>query len=130
MLVDLFSRIEGFFKRLESYTEVSPTPVMTDIIVKIIVEVLKIVGLATKEIKQRRSSELVDIYRSYLTYCLSEKFMKKLLGKNEIEDALKRLDTLTQEEARMATAEVLKVTHKVDNKVTVLIDGAQDDLLS
>ena len=32
--------------------------------------------------------------------------MKKLLAKNDIEDALKRLDTLTQEEARMATAEV------------------------
>jgi hypothetical protein len=48
------------------------------------------------------------------------------LGKSDIEDALKRLDILTQEEARMATAEVLKVTHSVDDKVTVLIDGAQD----
>jgi hypothetical protein len=52
--------------------------------------------------------------------------VKKLLGKNDIEDALKRLDTLTQEEARIATAEVLKVTHKVDDKVTVLVDGALD----
>jgi hypothetical protein len=42
---------------------------------------------------------------------------------------LKKLDTLTQEEARMATAEVLKVTHKVDDKVAVLIDGAQDAFL-
>ena len=50
--------------------------------------------------------------------------MKKLLGKNDIEDALKRLDTLTQEEARMAIAEVLKITQRVDNKVTMLIDGA------
>ena len=52
--------------------------------------------------------------------------MKKLLAKNDIEDALKRLDTLTQEEARMATAEVLKVTQRVDDKVTVLIDGMRD----
>jgi hypothetical protein len=51
--------------------------------------------------------------------------VKNLLGKNDLEDALKRLDTLTQEEARMATAEVLKVTHKVDDKVTALIDGAK-----
>lgn len=51
--------------------------------------------------------------------------MKKLLGKNDIEDALKRLDALTQEEARMATAEVFRVTHKVENKVTALIDGAR-----
>ena len=51
--------------------------------------------------------------------------MKKLLGKNDIEDALKRLDTLTQEEVRMATAEILKVTQRVDDKVTMLIDGEQ-----
>jgi len=50
--------------------------------------------------------------------------MKRLLGKSGIEDALRKLDKLTQEEARMATAEVLKVTQRVDEKVTVLIDGA------
>jgi hypothetical protein len=44
------------------------------------------------------------------------------LGKNEIEDALKRLDTLTQEEARMATAEVWKVAQRMDNKMST--DGA------
>ena len=66
MLVDLFSRIEGFFKRLESYTEVPPTSTMTEMSVKIMVEVLKTLGLATKEIKQRRLSESVDIYQSYL----------------------------------------------------------------
>ena len=54
--------------------------------------------------------------------------MKKLLGKNDVEDALKRLDTLTMEEARMAIAETLKVTNRVDNKVTVLIDGGKMDI--
>lgn len=52
--------------------------------------------------------------------------MRKLLGRNDIEDALKRLDTLTMEEARMATAETLNITHKVDDKVAVLIDGGKD----
>ena len=54
--------------------------------------------------------------------------MKKLLGKNEIEDSLKRLDTLTQEEARMAIAEILRVTNSVDDNVRVVLgvlDGAQ-----
>ena len=32
-----------------------------------------------------------------------------------MEDALKRLDKLTQEEARMAAAEILKLTHIVMN---------------
>jgi hypothetical protein len=44
--------------------------------------------------------------------------VKKVLGRNDIEDALKRLDSLTIEEARMAIAETLKVTNRVDNKVT------------
>jgi len=59
--------------------------------------------------------------------------VEKLLGKNKIEDALKRLDKLTQEEVRMATAEVLKVMQRVDNKVTgltVLFDGEQDAFLA
>jgi hypothetical protein len=53
----------------------------------------------------------------------SEKLLKKFLGKRDIEDALKRLDTLTQDEARMAIAEVLKVTHMMDDKMRILIDG-------
>jgi len=57
MLVDIFSRIEKFFKRLESYTEVQPTAAMTDMIVEIMVEVLAIFAIATKEVKERRSSE-------------------------------------------------------------------------
>ena len=48
--------------------------------------------------------------------------MNKLLGKNDIEDALKRLDTLTTEEARMATAENLRVTNRVDDKVDKVDD--------
>ena len=57
-LIDIFERIENFFKRLETYTEVQPSEAMTDIIVKIMVEVLNVFAIATKEIKQGRTSEL------------------------------------------------------------------------
>jgi hypothetical protein len=57
-LIDIFERIENFFKRLETYTSVRPNAAMTDIIVKIMVEVLNILGIATKERKQGRTSEL------------------------------------------------------------------------
>ncbi|KAN0127965.1 hypothetical protein V8E53_014219 [Lactarius tabidus] len=99
VLIDLFERIENFFKRLESYTSVPPTDAMTDIIVKIMVEVLNIFAIATKEMRRGRAT----------------KFLKKLIGKKEMEDALKRLDKLTQDEARMAAAEILKLTHIVMN---------------
>jgi hypothetical protein len=48
--------------------------------------------------------------------------MKKLIGKKEMEDALKRLDKLTQEEARMAAAEILRLAQIVDKKVTIVDD--------
>jgi hypothetical protein len=37
--------------------------------------------------------------------------VKNLIGRNDIGDALKRLDKLTQEEAQMAIAETLKISH-------------------
>jgi len=48
--------------------------------------------------------------------------LKKLMGRTEMEDGLKRLDKLTQEEARMATAQVLKVTYAVDERVRGVAD--------
>ena len=37
------------------------------------------------------------------------------MGRNDVEDALKRLDKLTQEEARMAAVQILRLTHIVMN---------------
>ncbi|KAI9467418.1 hypothetical protein BJY52DRAFT_67615 [Lactarius psammicola] len=59
-LVDVFEHIENFFRRLETFTEVPQTPAMTDITVKIMVEVLDILAVATKEIKQSRASEKIS----------------------------------------------------------------------
>jgi hypothetical protein len=58
-------------------------------------------------------------------YARSEKCLKKLVGRTDIEDALKRLDKLTQDEVRMATAQLLKLTHGVDDKVTRIDDGVK-----
>ena len=62
---------------------------------------------------------------SLLTERCSEKYGKRLIGRTDIEDALKRLDRLTHEEARMATAEVLRATHAIDDKVAEVINGTQ-----
>ena len=43
--------------------------------------------------------------------------MKRLIGRTDMEDALKKLDKLTGEEARMAVAQNLKATHNVDERV-------------
>jgi len=44
--------------------------------------------------------------------------LKKLAGRTDIEDALQRLDKLTQGEALMAAIQSLKATNAVNNKVT------------
>ena len=56
---------------------------------------------------------------SPVTERYSEKYGKRLIGKGktDMEDALKKIDKLTQEEARMIVAENLKATHAVDNRV-------------
>lgn len=105
-LIDIFERIEHFFGRLEIYTEVPTTETMRDIIAKIMVEVLGIFAIVTKEIKQGRA----------------KKYLKKLFGRTDIEDALSRLDNLTQEEAQMAIAQVLKVAHRVEDGVKTVGD--------
>ena len=56
-VLDIFERIEMFFRRIVVYTEVERTPEMMDIMVQITVEVLSILGIATKEIRQSRTSE-------------------------------------------------------------------------
>ena len=59
---------------------------------------------------------------------MSEKILKKLIGKTDIEDALKRLDKLTNEEVRMVTAQVLEATHIVDDRVRAVESKVLDKM--
>jgi archaellum component FlaC len=61
-----------------------------------------------------------------MTKLFSEKYIKQLTGMAKIEEALKKLDKLRQEEGLMATAQALKVGHTVDNRVR----GVADTLLA
>ncbi|KAH9166809.1 hypothetical protein EDB89DRAFT_1857067, partial [Lactarius sanguifluus] len=109
-LIDILERIESFFRRLETYAEVPTTEAMKDTIVKIMVEVLGIFGIVTKEIKQGRA----------------KKYLKKLIGRSDVEDALGRLDRLTQQEVQMAIVQVLQVSHDVKNGVQTVGDQVKD----
>jgi hypothetical protein len=63
-LVDIFERIETFFRRLEAYTQVPSSQGMVDTITAIMVEVISILAIATKEMKQGKIS------KSFLVYSL------------------------------------------------------------
>jgi hypothetical protein len=57
--VDLLESMEGFLNRLDIYTKFPPTPIMAEIIVKIMVELLSTLAVATKQIEQGRSSQFI-----------------------------------------------------------------------
>jgi len=61
-LVDIFECIENFLSRLKIYTETKPTPAMIETMIKIIVEMLAVLALATKQISQGRLSTSCSIF--------------------------------------------------------------------
>jgi hypothetical protein len=106
--------VGSFLGRLETYIHVPLSEEMTEVIVNIMAEVLSILAIATREIKESRGSESIPRGRLNLViYFFPETFLKKLVGKRGIEDALGRLDKLTQDEVQMAVAQNLKTTHQI-----------------
>ena len=59
---------------------------------------------------------------SHLVECCLEKYAKKVIGRTDMEDALKKLDKLTHEEAWMGIAQNLKATHTVGESVRGVAD--------
>jgi len=57
-LSDVFERVANFLARFRVYTEkIPPSPTMSNVMVKIMTEVLNVLALATKQINQGRFSE-------------------------------------------------------------------------
>ena len=55
----MFASFENFLSRLSIYVGVPPTPALTNVLVKIIVELLSTLALVTNQVKQGRFSEFV-----------------------------------------------------------------------
>jgi putative ubiquitin-RnfH superfamily antitoxin RatB of RatAB toxin-antitoxin module len=80
-LVELFERIESFFKRLGVYSQVSLTTEMAEVFVNIVVEVLSILSIATKEVQRKRASELLqDIHTNLLSSHLIRNIFQETAG--------------------------------------------------
>ena len=100
---------------------------MTNIITEILVEVIRIFGIATKELRRGSASEFpISCVRTF-TKSGTEKFMRKLARMADLENDLKKLDRLTQEEARVAHAEALRITHNIRKEVKV-VDGKVEEV--
>ena len=88
MIVDLFERIESFFKRLECHTELKPSEAMTDMMVKIMVEVLSVLAIVTVEIKERRRSQFITSDFWVLTQHFLRKFAEEAAGEERCRGCL------------------------------------------
>jgi hypothetical protein len=72
-LVDLFECVGNFLTRLNIHTEMPLTDGMMDILVRIMVEVLSVLALATKQIKQGRFSKCIPpSYFAFVLKCFRE----------------------------------------------------------
>ena len=60
-LVDLLESIEHLLVRLEICIEITLTPILNEMVVKIMTELLSTLALVTKEISHGRSSESVFV---------------------------------------------------------------------
>jgi hypothetical protein len=98
---------------------------MTDMIVKIMVELLSVFAIATKQIQQGRFSECAITHTLSMAQYATEKFATKLLGDSEIVAVLQRLDRLTRDEARMTVVPFLGVVHGLVGNMKAVMEGAQ-----
>jgi hypothetical protein len=57
--VELFARIERFLGRLKIFSKVPPSSTVTDELAKLMANVLLILAIATKGIKERRLSVFI-----------------------------------------------------------------------
>jgi hypothetical protein len=85
---------------------------VADIISKIMIEILSVLALTTKQIKQGRFSKCAVMDTADAQH-VTEKFVKLLQGKDDIHAALKRLDRLTMNEGLAAGALTLGIVHNL-----------------
>ena len=73
VLLDLFGRMEDFFKRFKVYSRSILNTELAGILVKAVVKMLNILSITTKEVEQRRASK---------SYCVSDEYAYRLTTRN------------------------------------------------
>ena len=79
VVLDIFERMDNFFKRCKVYIQSSPDTELAEVLVKVVVKVMNILSIATKEISQNRASE--SFLRDVLIIGLLSQFIQKNLSR-------------------------------------------------
>ena len=81
-LVCLLERIQFFLQRLHHYTSVPLTPEMTELLAKIMAQILSILALSTKTMKEKRISWSIQSIYFSVADCSSRNIYEEANGKD------------------------------------------------
>ncbi|KAI0315324.1 ankyrin repeat-containing domain protein [Amylostereum chailletii] len=104
-LVDLFDVLKAFLNRLKIRGDLQLKTESKQILVKILVQLLAVLALATKLIKKKRLGQYVSI----------------LTGNQDVKDAVGKLDKLTAEDLGMVATETFVNTYEIFQGVKALM---------
>lgn len=121
VLVDVLDAVDRFFRHLDMYTQIPHSPALDEMVVKIVLELLSVLELATKRLTQGRLSEpiLVDLLPSQ---CNAARFVKNDSGDEGVKVVLQSLDGTTGE-SRTTETETPEAVHGLVQNVNVVMDG-------
>lgn len=121
-LLDLLECVESILRGLTVHTKVLLTLAMTDTVTKIMIELLSVLALATKQINEGRFS-MLNLFGNLLSHLVSESYAKQSLKENDFKVVLQRLERLTPEEAQATARQILEVICGLFNVMTVVMEG-------
>ena len=82
VLVNLFERIQLFLQRLDHYTAVTLTPDMMELLARIMAQILSVLALSTKTMKEKKISGFISSTYSFLSNCCTRKNYEEDSGKD------------------------------------------------
>ena len=113
MIFEMFEELKGFIGRLGVHNREEITESLKKVIVEILAQLLVVLGVATKWIKQSRPSKNSHCSLGSIADDFIAKYSMALLGKNkEVTDAMETLRRLSNQEVPMVAAVILATTTK------------------
>ena len=108
-VADVLESVERFLRHIKTYTQIPHSPILDEMVVKVVLELLITLALATNRLTPgpMRESVLVDLPECHAVF-----------GEEELEAVPRRLDLPKPDEARTTVAE----PHQVVQNVNVVTD--------
>ncbi|KAJ7883628.1 ankyrin repeat-containing domain protein [Mycena olivaceomarginata] len=120
-IIDLCELLHSFLERLRVYMSAQLPNNMREVVIRILTHLLSVFALMTKEIKHNRFGEVAVGYkRSYL---------RTLIGRTDVQDALKKLNDLIGAEQSMGVANAMVFSREILDHLHGLVLDANEHIM-